>query len=193
MALELKFDLAKLKNIKLTKEQQQLVVLGVFLVGGGVYGYWNYLMVPLRQDQVKVEIELKEEKGKLRKAKEFKPEAYEKRLAKVQEGIQFVSGRLPPVGDEPMGLQRLITMTLEDGMELGFNLAKSKPGRVEFPGFQKNIAAITVDTDYHKLGRLFSKLSGEDIVYNIEGLKLTAGPQNPVRATFTLVTYSQVK
>lgn len=197
MATEFKLDFSKLKNIKLTQQQQQMVVMTVIAVGGAVYGYWNYLITPMNADIKTVSEKLKNNKEDLKKAKEFKANwtLYKQRLAKVQEAAKFVAKRLPSSTDSFVeGVQRVMKISLEGEIKVTpYSQMKTKKKEIEFPGFQKNIAELSVSTEFHKLGEFLSTLSGENILYNVENVTLrTSGPNqqhHTVAATMDLVTY----
>jgi len=197
VATEFKLDFSKLKNIKLTQQQQQMVVLTVIAVGGAVYGYWNHLITPMNKDIKTVSEKLKNNKADLKKAKEFKANwtLYEQRLAKVQEATKFVGKRLPASTDTFVeSVQRVMKISLAGEIKVTpYSQMKTKKKEGEFPGFQKNIAKLSVSTEFHKLGEFLSTLSGEDIIYNVEEVTLkTAGPNqqhHTVVATMDLITY----
>jgi Tfp pilus assembly protein PilO len=194
-------DLNRLKNLKLTKEQQQYLVGGILGLVGGIYGYWSFLLTPLNRDIVTLQAQLKDKQDNLEKARKLKAqwEEYTQRLARVQTGMQFVTRRLPPDAEFTSQLEKLIKMCLEGGVQIGaFTSEKNAMNKSEFEGFKKNISALTLVSDYHRLGEFLSRLSGEDIVYNVDDLALIAAPDNDVnrnahntvQATMKLVTYT---
>ncbi len=192
-------DLNRLKNLKLTKEQQQYLVGGILGIAAGVYGYWNFLLTPLNKDIVQLQATLKEKQDNLEKARRLKAqwEEYTQRLARVQTGMQYTTRRLPSDAQFTVQVERLIKMCLEGNVELGaFTSEKSATNKSEFEGFKKNISGLTLVADYHRLGAFLSRLSGEDIVYNVDDLSLTAAPDNALHntvvATMKLVTYTDL-
>src|SRR5689334_8379273 len=114
------FDLNKLKNIKLTKEQQQYVAVAVLLLGGGSYAYYNFVMVPYANQIKTLEKSVQEKKDNLEKARRIKAqwEEYNQRLSRVQAGNAFVARRLPPAKGLDLGITRLIRMATEGGIQL---------------------------------------------------------------------------
>lgn len=200
MATEFKLDLSKLKNIKLTQQQQQYVVMAVIAVGGAVYGYWNYLIKPMNEEIKTLSKTFSEKKEDLKQAKEFEANwmLYEQRLAKTQEGIRYVARRFPRKEHQTVDFTKLLTMTQARGLELTGYTAKKVKGKEknEFEGFEKTVVAIIVVTDFHGVGRFFSLLSGEDILYLVEEVSLKAIPTNELKQTvtaeFNLSTYVAV-
>ena len=193
------FDLANLKNLKLTKEQQQYLVVGILAIAGSVYGYWSFLLTPLNKSIVDLTKQLKDKQESIEKARRIKSqwEEYTQRLSRVQSGMQYISRRLPPDAGVNVELQRLIKMTLEGGVEMAaYGSEKNAGNKSEFPGYKKNIANLILVADFHRLGNFLSRLSGEDIVYNIEDLQLAAAPENKLRhsigAGVKLVTYTEI-
>lgn len=200
MVTEFKLDLSKLKNIKLTQQQQQMVVMAVIAVGGAVYGYWNYLVKPMNKD-IKVLTEtFSNKKEDLKKAKEFKANwtLYEQRLSKTQEGLRYAASRVPPKGQLTSNLSKLVTITQDGGLELiGYTPKKVKgKEKEEFKGFEKKAVVISVAADFHSVGRFFSMLSGENLLYLVEDVSLLPmlpnELQQTVLASFTLCTYVEM-
>lgn len=188
----------KLKNLKLTKEQQQYVVLGVVAVAAGVYSYWNFLLKPLNAEQVKWTKEVQTMRDNLTKAREFKKNwaDFEARLSRVQAGEQFVSRRIV-TGDFINTLSRVAALTLESGVEL----AKYQPddtasGILVEEGIYKNTASFEVIGTYHQMGSFLSRLSGEEVIYNVEEIQLSpmemkaGGNEMGIRASMKLLTYT---
>jgi Tfp pilus assembly protein PilO len=199
---DLKIDFSKLKNIKLTKEQQQFIGVGVLVAGLGVYSYWNFGLKPLNEEIGSIQKTVAEKKDNLEKAKKIKGqwEEYNQRLARVQTATQFLARRLPRVADYNVGIPRMIKMTLEGGVSLAaFGEDKSANVKSEFEGFTKHVSTIMLTGGYHKLGEFLSRLSTEDLVYNIEDVGMLGVP-DPVQQQYhqstalvmKLVTYADV-
>ena len=196
MSAGFNLDLAKLKNIKLTKEQQQTVVGAVLLAAGAVYGYWHFIMTPLGKEIGVCETALVKKEESLKKAKVFKREDYLQRLTKVQAGLQFVSRRLPAAEAESTNLKRFIKITLESGIELvRYVPEKGAITKPDMEGYRKNVATIEVRTDFHKLGMFLSRLSGEEPVFYVADMQLRSLESDQggvsVVATMKLINYSE--
>lgn len=192
-------DLTKLKNLKLTKEQQQYLVGAVLGIAASVYGYLTYVLAPLNKEIVDLQTKVKEKQDSLEKARKLKAqwEEYTQRLSRVQTGLQYVSRRLPPDASGSLQIEQLIKMCLEGGVQLTtFTPDAGTANKSEFGGFKKNISAMTLISDFHRLGNFFSRLSGEDVVYYVDDLALTVPPDNPlhntIQATMKLVTYTDI-
>jgi Tfp pilus assembly protein PilO len=176
---DFRLDLKKLKNIKLTKEQQQYVVLGVLLLAGGVYGYWNLLMKPMAEEAERIQKELKTKKENLEQARKLRAtwEEYMQRLARVQAASQYVNRRLPPKSEFSASPTRFVKLALEGGVTFAGYRAIETPAasQSEFEGFEKQLANVVLMGEFHKLGEFLSRLSGEDVVYNIGDVNLVGG------------------
>lgn len=190
------FDLNKLKNIKLTKEQQQYVVLGIVLVGGAIYGYWNFLIVPARNQIGALEKALVDKQANIEKARRLKAqwEEYGQRLARVQLGNAFVAKRMPPAVAVDLSLTRLIRMATEGGIYI--NQATGEPesarGKSEYEGFKKTTTSMQFSGDFHKLGDFLARLSGEDLVYLVDDVAMR-GTSRDVQDRVHISTQTQFK
>jgi len=176
---DIKIDLNKLKNLKLTKEQQQYVAAGVLGVGLVVYSYWNFGLKPLNTEISTLQKTVTEKRDNLEKAKRLKGqwEEYNQRLARVQNASQFLARRLPRISDYNVGFAKMTKMTLEGGVTLGLmGEDKSRANKSEFEGYEKRVSIIMLVGGYHKLGEFLSRLSGEDLLYNIEDVQMLGAP-----------------
>ncbi|MEK7474527.1 MAG: hypothetical protein AAB152_02730 [Candidatus Coatesbacteria bacterium] len=199
---DIKIDLNKLKNLKLTKEQQQYVAAGVLGLGLAVYSYWNFGLKPLNTEIETIHKTLTEQRDNLEKAKRLKGqwEEYNQRLVRVQTASQFLARRLPRLADYNVGVPRMTKMTLEGGVTLGaYGEDKSTSIKSEFEGYVKRVSIIMLAGGYHKLGEFLSRLSGEDLVYNIEDVQMIGAPDlfqqqfhQSTALVMKLVTYADI-
>ena len=196
----LAIDFNKLKNIKLTKEQQQYVVLGVLLLAGGVYGYANVVIKPMSVEAAKLQKEYTDKQASLDKARRLKGqwEEYNQRLARTQAGLAFVGRRLPTESTYDLGFAKLVRMATEGSVELRAALVNNDPAqnKSEYEGYDKKVMTVDFSGDFHGLGEFLSRLTGEDVVYLFEDLRLlgaAANYQNQFHESatleFKLVTY----
>ena len=196
-------DFNKLKNIKLTKEQQQLLVGGILGTVAVIYGYWTFLLTPLNKDITNLEASLKTKQDSLDTARKMKAswEEYTQRLARVQAGMQYVARRLPLASENMGQLQHLFKMSIEGRVEISaLTPEKSLVNKSEFPGLARSSAQVTLISDFHRLGAFLSRLSAEDMVYNVDELTLTAAPVSPdniamhntISTTLKLITYTSI-
>lgn len=199
---DLKAELEKLKNLKLTKEQQQALVLGVVLIGGLVYGYWNYVLKPLNTSIATLTEQARTKRENIEKARRLKAqwEEYNQRMSRVQLAEAYVARRMPPPGEITAAVARMIRLTLEGSVNFGGYAAEDKGGagtKSEFEGFDKKISAFVLTGGYHQLGAFLSKLTGEDLVFSIEDVRLTAlapsmhGRLGSSGIAVKIVTYSE--
>lgn len=176
---DVKAIIAKINNLKLTKEQQQYVALGVMLVVFSVYAYWNFGLKVVNTEIGNLQKTITEKRDNLEKAKRLKGlwEEYLQRLGRVQTATQFLARRLPNKSNYNVGIPRMTKMTLEGGVTLGaYGEDKSAKVKSEFEGFEKRVALILLAGEYHRLGEFLSRLSAEDLVYNIEDLQMIGSP-----------------
>lgn len=201
--LDLNIDLNKLKNIKLTKEQQQYIGVGLLLTGLAVYSYWNFGLKPLNEQMATLQKGLTEKRDNLEKAKRIKGqwEEYNQRLARVQTASQFLARRLPPVSEYNVGIPKMTKMTLEGGITLfSYGEDKSTAVKSEFEGYKKRVSLVVLWGDYHRLGEFLSRLSGEDLIYNIEDVQMSGAADafqqtlhKSMELRMKLVTYAELE
>lgn len=178
---DLNLDLSKLKNIKFTKEQQQYLALGILLLAGGAYGYWNFGLKPLSSQIEKLTKDIKDKKDNIEKARKLKGqwEEYNQRLSRVQAGLAFVGTRLPSSETYQIGWSRLIRMGTEGNVKLeaGGVVDDSAKTKSEFEGFEKKVQVVVFSGDFVSLGNFLSRLTGERQVYLIEDISAVGLPR----------------
>lgn len=200
---DLKAEFEKLKNLKLTKEQQQSVALVILLAAGLVYGYWNFVLKPLNASIAELTEKAKTKREMIDKARKLKAqwEEYNQRMARVQTAESYVNRRLPPATEFTVAMARMIRLSLEGSVDwLSYRGEEKGSGgnKSEFPGFDKKSANFTLIGGFHRLGAFLSRLTAEDPVFNIEDVKLAGGVPGMLDATgwsaaidIKLVTYSE--
>lgn len=193
------FDIKKLQNIKLTKEQQQYVALAVIGVAAAVYGYWNFLLKPLGVQQEFWAKAVKERTDSLKKAREFKKNwtEFETRMARVKAGETYFSRRILPAAGADQLMLRISKLALESGVGLtSYKPDDASTAQVFESGITKNMGKLEISCTFHQLGSFFSRLSGEDVIYNVEDMEVTPGSINPegtgvkLKGVLKFVSYS---
>jgi len=197
MAVDVNVYLNRLKNIKLTKEQQQTVVLVVVVIVAAIFGYFKYVLGPLNVDIAKYRKDLDTMKSDIQEAKIINPEEYRQRRDRVQAGNQYVARRLPPADSAMWNLQDLVRISLGDVWLDKFTVDRGSALTQDYEGFRKSVAAVTLATDFHRLGSFLSRLSGEESIYCVEDPQLNEpsdefkkSQRATVLATLKLVTFA---
>lgn len=193
-------DLKKLQNIKLTKEQQQSLALGVVLLFGLGYVYFALVLGPLNADIAKLQKTKSDKESTLQQAKELnsRMEEYTQRLARAQAGESFVARRLPPKSAQADSPAQLIRIMTQDMVYLrSFQPETAAAAKSEFEGLHKNVVNIELVSDFPRFAQFLARLSGEPVVYYIEELKIDSLTDvnfiwATVRATMKLVSYDDV-
>ena len=105
-----------LKNLKLTKEQQQALAFAVMILGGGSYGYYNFLFKPRVAKIATLKKELKEEKKLLEemRASVRKIDEFKRNAERVARDLRVIKKRLPDeerVPEVMKGINKAVKMS----------------------------------------------------------------------------------
>ena len=175
--------------IKLTKQQQQMLGLGVLMLAGFGYSYVAFFWLPMSQ-------KIKDSKAKI--------EVIEGKITKATQQ----AARLPRLREE---LKRLNTQAEEAELRLpkkksvpdiltaiGGLAAKYHVDMVSFaPGpvankqfFSELNYPMSVKGSYHNIGKFFAAVGLEERIFNIANVVYSAPDASGVMTvTFTLVSY----
>ena len=185
-----------LKNLKLTKEQQQALAFAVMILGGGSYGYYNFLFKPRVAKIATLKKELKEEKKLLEemRASVRKIDEFKRNAERVARNLRVIKKRLPDeerVPEVMKGINKAVKMS---GVAL---IGKFKPpspmGRSASPNYRTLTTEILVVTSYRGLASLITELMRIPRVISVDTVDLSrntdASTPGSLKAKMKLTSY----
>ncbi len=169
---------------KLTKQQQQILVLIIAFVLGGGYTYWNYMLKPTLQ-----KISVNQEKYKDLTAKVETAERQSRRLPALQAEVEklrvelaSLEKQLPKDKDIPNILRILTREALQESME--FNRLAPKP-IIRQTYFEIIPFDLQFTGTLHSLARFLASLGQQDRIFQTQNISLVPGGSSAESAGFT--------
>jgi len=180
-------------EIKLTKEQQQYLVMAVLFIGGGGFAYVKYFWLPTSKTISETEEKIVQVERKITKAKGHAGRLgkVKKELAKLKAQAAEAASRLPEDDDIP-GVLELITGLTK---KYNFNLASlTKGGEARRPHFDEVNYSIVGSSTFHDLGRFLAAIALQERIFTVRGLSYGAPTDSgEMGINFTLVAYKYKK
>ena len=177
-------------KIKLTKEQMGQIAAGVLFGGLFIYGYLFYFWFPTA---VKIEANTKKvasmesdiNKAKMQKAKYKDLEA---KLTSLRAEKEAAEKKLPRERKLPDLLRTITALSRRYKVNI-VSITPSGSAPVEY--FTRVSYVISLNGNYHDVGRFLTALGLEERIMTSENLNMsaTAGAETSVSAQFTLVAY----
>ncbi|TPW21032.1 MAG: Tfp pilus assembly protein PilO [Elusimicrobia bacterium] len=176
-------------NIKLSKEQQQYLAVGLLLLGGGGFVYIKYFWLPVSEKIAETRKKIEEVEGKIAKAKNQAV-----RLNKIQKELEDLNiaaleaeKRLPKSQDLPAVIDTMTALSRRFNFKLqSFTPGSSKPQ----PHFIETNYAIAGNATFHELGRFLAAIALEERIYNVRGITYgTPDGEGRMSVTFQLISY----
>jgi len=177
-------------KIQLTKEQMGKIAGGVILGGLFIYGYLTYFWLPLSKtiSENSQKIATMEHDITNARAQKAKYKDLEAKLASLQLEKEAAQKKLPKDRKFP-DLLRTIT---DLGKKYKVNVKSINPSAsTKEAYFIKVSYQLSVNCDYHSLGRFMTALGLEERILAMENLTITGTPgaDTSLSAAFTLVAY----
>jgi Tfp pilus assembly protein PilO len=149
-----------LSKIKLTKEQQNNLIAGVFLVGFAIFAYVKWWFIPVN-NQYKAKIKILEQKKKdLQDAREMvaKYAEFMRRASEIDKKVDFIYKRLP----KTFVLSDIIKDVTKVATQNNINIISFEPEqkiinkgeykeyeiKINFPANYKNLGKFLTDLGY---------------------------------------------
>lgn len=166
-------------------------VLGAIIVGVGYYVIFTDLQVQIDGQRAELaELQKKIDEGR---AAERSLAQFREEVNRLQLDLDKLLKVLPTRMNTEDLLRRLRTLT-EQG---DFKLLRFAPGsRSQQEFYYEWPIQITLDGTYHNLARFFDRISRFSRIINIENLRVSSRPADPVRtigATFTMKTFIYIE
>ena len=177
-------------NIKLTKQQQQMLIAGAVLLAGGGYAYIAFFWLPISKRIGEVSKQIEEVEAKIEKAQRqaSRLPRLEAELAELNEKALVAERRLPKKKSVP---EILVTVS-EAAEKSRVSLMTFTPGpQSAKPFFTELKYPMTVKGTFHNIGRFLAGLALEERIFNIENVVYSepAGEAGEMTVNFTLISY----
>ncbi|MDE2291351.1 MAG: type 4a pilus biogenesis protein PilO [Elusimicrobia bacterium] len=176
-------------NIKLSKEQQQYLVLAVLVLGGGGFSYVRYFWMPLSAKIADTEAQIHTVEGKIQKAKNqaVRLNKIQKELDTLNEQAAQAEKRLPKSPDLAGVIDTVTDLARRYDVQLqSFAAGVPRPQA----HFIETAYAVSARTTYHQLGRFFASLALQERIYNVRGVIYGAPDARGVMTvSFQLLSY----
>jgi|GEM_PF-3274055 len=181
---------------KLSKQQQQMLVLIVMFAVGGGYVYWNYLLKPTLEKEQKYKQEYKELEEKIERAKREarRLPALQNELETLRKELSSLEHQLPTDKDIPNVLRTLTREAQKENMEFT-RLGPGKPQPKQY--FEALPFDLGLVGDLHSFIRFLSSLGQQDRIFKTGNIKLSPGSssgqlnaQTILNVEFNLETYA---
>lgn len=176
-------------NIKLTKEQQQMIVLGIVMLGGFGYAYVTFFWMPTAKKIVETRTQIEGIEAKINKAKQVSARLpkLEQELLRLNEQAMAAERRLPKNKSVPDILVTIGGLAAKNGVEL----VSFTPGAIQSkPFFSELIYPLSIRGKYHNIGKFLAAVALEERIFNVQNVVYTEpGPDGTMSVTLTLVSY----
>ncbi len=187
-----------LKNLQLTKEQQQMLVLGIVVLVGGAYSYVNLLYKPRLQRIVSLKEELKAEQTLLKEMEDSTRNIanFRREAEKTVRDLRRIKRRLPDeekISEAMRGINKAVKMS---GVTLqGFFKPPSRRGKGARGGenYSALITQIHIVSDYKGVATFITELMRVPRLLVCESVKLAQNRNRSVpgsiKAELSIKTY----
>ncbi len=178
-------------NIKLTKQQQQMLVAGVLGAGAFGYIYIAFFWLPISEKKELVNKKIEETEAKIDKArsKAGRLHQLEAELVRLNEQASEAERRLPKKKSVP---EILVTVS---GLAQRYNvqLVSFTPGKEAPKQFFSELSyPITIRGNYHSIGKFLAAVALEERIFNVENVvysEPTSLDTGEMQVTFNLISY----
>ncbi|MCG3203906.1 MAG: hypothetical protein KCHDKBKB_00583 [Elusimicrobia bacterium] len=159
---------------KLTKQQQNLIVMLVLFIGGGGYVYWNYMLKPALQNIATRKEKYAELVSKIETAERQarRLPALQNELAKLEADLINLEKQLPKDKDVPNILRILTREAIQEGLQF-MRLAPKPLNKQEF--FEIIPFDLQFTGTVHALARFLTSLGQQDRIFQAQNISLTPG------------------
>jgi type IV pilus assembly protein PilO len=174
-------------QIKLTKQQQQLIAATVLSVGAFGYIYFTFFWMPLAKKITETTAKIDAVEKKIEKAQQLAARLprLEAELVRLNDQAVEAEKRLPKKKAAPEILVTVGNLAVKHHVTLvSFN-----PGAISNKAFFSELSyPMSVKGSFHSIGKFFAAVSLEERIFNLQNVVYTGG-EGELTVTFTLVSY----
>ncbi len=181
-----------LKNIRLTKEQQNILIVAVVLVGGITYAYINFLFQP-NVTAIKAKTQQLQQKSKdLQDARQMAGSYAEfvKKAEFINRKVDFINRRLPV----DLQISDTIREVTRKATEANIGILNFEPGNTIKKGGYSEIKIIaTFETNYGDLGKFITNLGYIERMTSASNIRVTSALTSGSASPNTVLVAMELK
>jgi type IV pilus assembly protein PilO len=175
--------------IQLSKQQQQYLGAGAFLIALGGFFYVRFFWLPISQKRTDLTDQIAQIDAKIAKAtaQASRLQRLQADLAKLNQDAIEAERRLPKTKSVPDVLVTLSNL----GQQNRVNIVNFSPGPQKSQQFFIELAyPMSVRGSFHNIGRFLAAIALEERIFNVKDVVYPgAGGDGEMTVTFTLLTY----
>jgi type IV pilus assembly protein PilO len=176
-------------QIKLTKQQQQMIVAGILILGGFGYSYYTFFWAPIARKIEDTKATIEKVEAKINKAKQVSARLprLEAELVRLNDQAVEAERRLPKKKSVPEILVTVGGLAEKNHV----TLVSFTPGAIVAKQFFSELNyPISVKGSYHNIGRFLASIALEERIFNVQNVLYgEAAPDGTMTVTFTLISY----
>lgn len=181
-----------LKNIKLTKEQQNILVVAVLLIGGLTYAYVNFLFQPNVQTIKEKSQQLQQKTKDLQDARQMAGSYAEfvKKAEFINRKVDFINRRLPA----DIKISDTIREVTRKATEANIGILNFEPGNINKKDGYSEIKIITnFESNYADLGKFITNLGYIEWMTAASALRITSALSRTITSPDTIKVSMELK
>lgn len=177
-------------QIKLTKQQQQMIFLAFVILGGGGYAFVAFFWLPISQKKTETRAKIEAVEAKIEKAQQqaARLPRLEQELLRLSEQAVEAEDRLPKKKSVPEILVTVSELATRNHVEL----VSFAPGPIaQKQYFSELNYPMSVKGSYHNIGKFFAAIALEQRIFNVQNVvyPTPSGGGGEMTVTFTLISY----
>lgn len=183
-----------MKKIRLTKEQQQKIIVAVLFIGGSVFAYTKYFLQPtlkkMKDNQVKI-VELSDRLTILQR-RAVQQDRLKREIVEAEQKWETLKAKLPEREELPKVLEIITQTARRSRIEMG-NLSPEKIRSQEL--YDEIPFTTSIRSSYHDLVKFLADLGTMERIFHARQLSLTAltgsteTPWQTISVQVSLVTF----
>jgi Tfp pilus assembly protein PilO len=179
-------------NIKLSKEQQQALILAVLFLGGGGFAFVRYFWMPTSARIKELKTELAQvEDIKVAKKAQADYEKIQKALVTLEAELKVLIESLPKERDLPGVIDTISALTRKHNIKLS---GISSTGETKAAGYAEVKYELRIQTSYHDLGKFLAALALEKRLFCARDIDFgTPDGEGKMSMTLKLVAYQYLE
>lgn len=175
-------------QIKLNKQQQQLLIATLLMVGAFGYIYIAFFWLPISDKISDTQKQMDEVEAKIDKAQQQagRKDKLEKELLRLSDAAVEAERRLPKDKDVPNILVTVSDLAARYHVQL---ISFSPGGSVNKQYFIELDYPVSVKGSYHNIGKFLAALALEERIFNVQNVAYAEPSSGVMTVTFTLISY----